>query len=910
MPTRDDIYRARDTKLGRDVAIKVLPPHFSVDAERRSRFRREANLLATLNHPHIGTIHGFEETDDGIGAIVMELVEGPTLAQRLDRGPLPLAEALTVARQIADALEAAHEKGIVHRDLKPDNVVLQTSTSGEVRAKVIDFGLAKTVTPRGDERAPHRSSPTEDGRILGTPAYMSPEQARGLPVDKRTDIWAFGCVLFEMLTGRRAFEGATASDTIAHVLEHEPDWSALPARTPPTLRALLERCLRKDAGRRLQHIVDARIELDIANATASPGQSPPYWRRVAPIAVSTALALLGAMLAWTYWPAAPGASQPASPSHTRLTFASGLQTDPTFSPLGDLVAYASNQSGNYDIWVQPASAEGLPHNITDHPSHDTQPDWSPTNSTIVFRSERDGGGLFTVGVTGGSPERLVPFGYKPRWAPDGARVLFVESDVFNASRGRVYTVALDRTPPQALDMSKLPQQLALEAAIGWHPDSQRVTFLRAPPGGGQFRVSLLDVESGTAQPLKVRPSVELGFREQSLNSVRTEPVAWAANRTVLYFVGFSKGLYNIWSVDVDPRTHEITGGPRRITTMPEYNERITLARNGTRIAFGAADRNYRILSYPLDPAGTRIAGKATPLTPPALFSAFPDLTKDGSRLVFKSFRPGSGTGRLDLQLAGEGLAPTGPADDTFGKQDSRSPFRWSPDGTMIAYRYNRQEVESASARVTSLMLLDPTTGKERPLTTKAPLATYGQEIAYGWTPDSRYVVTTRNIPGEHAIALVPVSGAPSAEKLAEIIVRTTDDALWNADISPNGRWVLFQAQKETPVTSRLGIADRATGRIHWVTDGGVWVDKPRWSVDGRLIYFISRQGGLFNVWAIGFDPDRGVPIGQPFQLTHFDRSGEQIPLDAGRVELAVARDRLAMPIINPVGAIWMLDKKE
>jgi Tol biopolymer transport system component len=210
-----------------------------------------------------------------------------------------------------------------------------------------------------------------------------------------------------------------------------------------------------------------------------------------------------------------------------------------------LIAYTSNQSGNFDIWVQPASPDGLRHNITDHPAQDTQPDWSPTNSTIVFRSERDGGGLFTVGVTGGSPERLVPFGYKPRWGPDGARVLFVESDVFNASRGRVYTVALDRAPPQALDMSKLPQQLAQEAAIGWHPDSRRVTFLWAPVGGGQFRVSLVDVESGTAQPLKVRPGVEFDFREQLLSSVQTEPVQWATDRTALYFVGFSKGMYNI-----------------------------------------------------------------------------------------------------------------------------------------------------------------------------------------------------------------------------------------------------------------------------------------------------------------------------------------------------------------------------
>jgi eukaryotic-like serine/threonine-protein kinase len=208
-----EVYRARDSKLGRDVAIKILPSHFTADLERRARFAREARLLATLNHPHIGAIYGLEESD-GVTALVLELVEGPTLADRLARGPLPIAEALAIARQIAEALDAAHEKGVVHRDLKPANIVLQSATnaagvaSGEARAKVLDFGLAKTLSVAGDSDGRTETfEGTADGRILGTPAYMSPEQARGQAIDKRTDIWAFGCVLFEMLAGRRAFEG-------------------------------------------------------------------------------------------------------------------------------------------------------------------------------------------------------------------------------------------------------------------------------------------------------------------------------------------------------------------------------------------------------------------------------------------------------------------------------------------------------------------------------------------------------------------------------------------------------------------------------------------------------------------------------------------------------------------------------
>jgi serine/threonine-protein kinase len=270
-----EVYRATDTKLGRDVAIKILPAHFTEDPERRARFAREARLLATLNHPHIGAIYGLEEAD-GLTALVLELVEGPTLADRLERGPMKMRESLTIARQIGEALEAAHAKGIVHRDLKPSNIVLQTSpgSAGEPRAKVLDFGLAKTfaVAPSQDLTAPSSRSleGTVEGRILGTPAYMSPEQARGQAVDQRTAIWAFGCVLFEMLTGRRAFEGETVTDTLVRILEREPEWAALPAETSLSIRVLLQRCVRKDPLRRLRDIGDVLIEIEDAVSPAVP----------------------------------------------------------------------------------------------------------------------------------------------------------------------------------------------------------------------------------------------------------------------------------------------------------------------------------------------------------------------------------------------------------------------------------------------------------------------------------------------------------------------------------------------------------------------------------------------------------------------------------------------------------------
>ena len=299
-----EVYRARDDKLGRDVAIKVLPPSVTSDADRVARFEREARMLAALNHPSIAAIYGYEEAD-GIRGLVLELVEGPTLAERIAAGPLAVNEALTIAGQIAEAFEAAHAKGIVHRDLKPGNIKL----SLDARVKVLDFGLAKTFeeeppSTESAEAATRPGSPTHAGMILGTAAYMSPEQARGKPVDKRTDIWAFGCVLYEMLTGRMAFAAATMSDVIAGVLERDPNWEALPGKTPPRVRQLLRRCLEKDHRHRLRDIGDARLELNEALTGAEPTQArtagaPPRSRRGIAAVGLLALLLVAAAGIWT-----------------------------------------------------------------------------------------------------------------------------------------------------------------------------------------------------------------------------------------------------------------------------------------------------------------------------------------------------------------------------------------------------------------------------------------------------------------------------------------------------------------------------------------------------------------------------------------------------------------------------------
>ena len=415
-----EVYRARDPKLDRDVAIKVLPAAFASDAERLARFQREARLLASLNHPHIGGIYGFEDAS-GVPALVLELVEGDTLAERLRTGRIPVSEALHIARQIADALEIAHEHGIVHRDLKPANIKI--TSKGTV--KVLDFGLAKTVAqPVDGEAAPTAdmsSTVTAEGRILGTPAYIIPSRHWGSQSTGVQDVWAFGCLLFEMLTGRRPFDGRHPTETIARVLEREPDWSAIQPGTPENVCRLMRRCLEKQPSLRLRDIGDARLEL----ALDVPPMRPPLdsaagrWSaKLKPVLGGALLLIIGLLL----WSTFHSAKRDPPMQVTRLTFDEGLQTDPALSPDGRFVAYASNKVGNFDLYTQPVSG-GTPVQVTQHPAHDWQPDWS-IDAQLVFRSEREHGGLYVVGPTGGPERRVAAFSGRPLWSPDGTKILF------------------------------------------------------------------------------------------------------------------------------------------------------------------------------------------------------------------------------------------------------------------------------------------------------------------------------------------------------------------------------------------------------------------------------------------------------------------------------------------------------
>ena len=409
-----EVWQARDTKLDRDVALKVLPEAFTSDPDRLARFEREAKVLASLNHPNIGSIYGLEEAE-GVKALVLELVEGPTLADRIAKGPIPLDEALPIAKQIAEALEAAHEAGVIHRDLKPANIKVREDGT----VKVLDFGLAKVLAgdvPNADlSQSPTvTAAGTQQGVILGTAAYMSPEQARGKVLDKRTDIWAFGCVLFEMLTGRAAFGGETLSDTIGRVMERKPQWETLPARTSLAIRTLLRRCLTKDPRQRLRDMGDARFEIDLQVRDPCEAASAPDVVRVSSrLYRSAAIALVGALVVvilagafsgWRMRP--PPAARPIEFSIIptpeaplgQLVSWDGPEVGIAFSPDGHEIVYVADRSGTSQLYRRPLDeAEATPIPGTEGAE---KPSFSPDGQWLAY-VDRDEQTLRKVRSIGG-----------------------------------------------------------------------------------------------------------------------------------------------------------------------------------------------------------------------------------------------------------------------------------------------------------------------------------------------------------------------------------------------------------------------------------------------------------------------------------------------------------------------------
>ncbi|MFY9552880.1 MAG: protein kinase, partial [Thermoanaerobaculia bacterium] len=607
-----EVYRARDGKLNREVAIKVLPELFAADAERLARFQREAHVLASLNHPHIAAIYGFEESGS-VRALVLELVEGETLAEKIGSGPIPIDEALAIARQVADALEAAHEKGIVHRDLKPANVKL----TPEGKVKVLDFGLAKALTK--DTSAPEVShSPTltaaatQAGVVIGTAAYMSPEQARGRSVDKRTDVWAFGGVLYEMLTGRKAFEGETVSDTLAAILKTEPNWTALPASTPVSVRRLLKRCLERDPKRRLHDIADARLEIDTVSEeppAAPPERGSPGLRGARPwalLATAVAAAGLAALLTWRLAPRPATARIPVVTKLARITRDSGHSESPSWSPDGSLLAYASDRNGNFEIYVRRGEG-GQDVNISNDPAQDVQPAFSPDGNAVAFVSTRSsksglvriggtygqnvrmfGGDLWTVGALGGAARRLASDANFPAWRPDGKGILYVSGPEVQRS---ILEVPSGGGPPKTILSSEASTWEI--SRIACSPDGRWISLETQADG-----ILLMPSSGG-------KPHALLGGFGH----------AWDASSHRLFFiVRDPQGGSRIQFVEVSSNGQVVGSAPSTVSLMTTEILDFAVTRDGLRIAVPELEASRNLTRLPLAPGGSAPAGPEEPLS--------------------------------------------------------------------------------------------------------------------------------------------------------------------------------------------------------------------------------------------------------------------------------------------------------
>jgi serine/threonine-protein kinase len=503
-----EVYRAHDTKLGRDVALKILPESVAHDPERLARFEREAHMLAALNHQSIAHIYGFEDST-GVAALVMELVDGPTLADRIAKEPMPIDEALPIAKQIAEALEAAHDQGIIHRDLKPANIKVRADGT----VKVLDFGLAKAIEPSVSSSAGATMSPTlsihatQAGIILGTAAYMAPGQARGKPIDKRADIWAFGCVLYEMLTGRRAFDGDDISTTLAAVLKTDPDWSVLPPAAPLSLRRLLSRCLQNDLRERLRDAGDARIAIEDMlsagedTAATAKVRRPPWWRRVA-IAAGALLAGSLGTLAIVSFVGRPTVARPrvwrlqiTPPSPAALTV-NGLSRDLAISPDGSRVVYVG--ANGTTLFVRPLDqleSTALVRGGIGAPRH---PFVSPDGQWVGFF-----GGPFTlkkVALTGGPAVLVAQLDGAERgatWAADGMIIVAMTGPT------GLQRVSADGGAPVVLTR---PDRAHGEAGHMWPevlPGGQAVLYTVTATTGGldAASIAVLDLRSGRSTTL-------------------------------------------------------------------------------------------------------------------------------------------------------------------------------------------------------------------------------------------------------------------------------------------------------------------------------------------------------------------------------------------------------------------------
>ncbi len=766
-----EVYRALDTRLQREVAVKVLPTALSVDPGRIARLQQEARLLAALNHPHIATIHGLEFAG-GVHAIVMELIEGPTLAERLESGPLALDAALEIARQIAEALEAAHGKGIIHRDLKPANIKFDATRA----VRLLDFGISQTRTTD--------AAVSDAGLVMGTPSYMSPEQVRGESVDARTDIWGFGCVLFEMLTGTRAFGRV---NPVANQ-DPQPDWDRLPPEVPADVRRLLRRCLERNPRRRLHDIADARIEIeDAANnpeggGSAGAGASQKRRRTLVTSAAVLTIALAAAL---GYWLRAP------SPEPRVVDITTPHASDPwsfALSPDGRRIAFVADHEGQPMLWVRTLDAANP--QVLPGTESARRPFWSPDGRSIGFFANSD---LKRIEARGGAA-RTVTYalgGTTAAWGPDGT-ILFSGADAqalrrVNAAGGApavATAVAAQSTGHRHPQFLPGGRQFLFFAG---GPDAVRGVYLGSLDSSEVWRLTASDTQGAYVAPdwlLFVRQGTLLAQRfDLAQRALRGEPITVADSVAVEPITG--SGAF----ATSDAGVMAYRAGRPSATRLSWFD------RSGNALGTFGSPEQTGLSNMRLSPDGQRVAAERT-------------LQNETDLWLLDSMRQTRFTRGSDGSIA-------------------RLPV-WSPNGERIAFEL----VASGSVK----LAVKPSAGDGNEETVfESP---HGK-IPCDWSPDGRHLLYY--VPD-------PKSGTdlwvlPLETRQPYVFLKTDANELWG-QFSPDGRWIAYQSNE----TGRYEIYVRPFagpgGPVPISSAGGVY---PRWSRDGRELYFIAPDAKLLAV---------------------------------------------------------------